>query len=267
MVPYKIKREYAPTIYNVAKRVYDKEIKLVKGQDELNYKCNGMNESSAADFIYSFKKMLEGKMHQRTINSDIRDYMLECIYKEYGREKLRIALGAFMKHIEYYEDIKEGTQIKDRQLYEKYQILLDEQNEKEQECVLKIFENRESKAAIIERLKNYETKESQLIEINGLSFSRDNTIIALLKKLRDFKCQICGVSIKKSDGSFYIEGAHIIPKYKGGKESIENILILCPNHHKEFDFGKPKILEHNEDEVKFNLNDKEYNIILKLPEV
>ncbi|MBU0559050.1 MAG: HNH endonuclease [Bacteroidetes bacterium] len=49
----------------------------------------------------------------------------------------------------------------------------------------------------------------------------------------------------KKNGDFYIEAAHIKPKHKKSKETPENILILCPNHHKEFDFGRRIIREHN----------------------
>ncbi len=64
------------------------------------------------------------------------------------------------------------------------------------------------------------------------------------------------------NGSFYIEAAHIKPKHKKGRETPDNILILCPNHHKEFDFGNLKIEKHAKDEIVFQLNSKRYNIDL-----
>ena len=51
------------------------------------------------------------------------------------------------------------------------------------------------------------------------------------------------VSYTHLDGSFYIEAAHIKPKSQQGTETPDNILILCPNHHKEFDLGKREIIE------------------------
>ena len=35
--------------------------------------------------------MLDGELHTRGINTDLRDYYLSQIYKDYGAEKLRIA--------------------------------------------------------------------------------------------------------------------------------------------------------------------------------
>jgi len=53
---------------------------------------------------------------------------------------------------------------------------------------------------------------------------------------KEYKCEICGFSD-------YVEIHHIIPKHKGGKNTLDNFLILCPNchslyHKKKFDFGK-----------------------------
>lgn len=82
--------------------------------------------------------------------------------------------------------------------------------------------------------------------------------------LADGKKQICGTQIPKADGTYYIEAAHITPKAQKGPELPENILILCPNHHKDFDYGKPVIIERDKEHIRFKLNGKEYNISLKL---
>jgi len=47
-------------------------------------------------------------------------------------------------------------------------------------------------------------------------------------------CDICG--------HIGVEMAHIIPKSKGGSDAVNNILFLCPNHHKAFDYD-PKLKE------------------------
>lgn len=44
------------------------------------------------------------------------------------------------------------------------------------------------------------------------------------------KCQICGW-----DGP--CDRAHIIPKSKGGTYKSNNVLILCPNCHRLYDYG------------------------------
>lgn len=68
---------------------------------------------------------------------------------------------------------------------------------------------------------------------------KDTKIISTLKKVADYKCQFpnCGHQIKKKSGGFYIEVAHIKGVAHGGQSVLGNLVVLCPNHHKEFDFG------------------------------
>mgnify|MGYP000569686996 CR=1 FL=1 len=71
-------------------------------------------------------------------------------------------------------------------------------------------------------------------------------------------------SILKADGTYYVEAAHIDPKRDKGKETLENILLLCPNHHKEFDLGKREILYRDDKSVSLKINGRTYNISLIL---
>ena len=77
--------------------------------------------------------------------------------------------------------------------------------------------------------KTYMTKEERK--------KRNEEIIKKLKIYYDFRCQICGWTSPKRRGGYYIEAAHIVPKAEDGDENPENLLILCPNHHKMFDTG------------------------------
>ena len=120
------------------------------------------------------------------------------------------------------------------------------------------------KNQIISDLNNLKETEPETIVVKQKTYKRDNKTIAQIKILRDFKCQICDTKIKKEKGGFYIEAAHIKPKNLKGRETPENILILCPNHHKEFDYGARKIIEHTKNFIRFNLNEKEYNLTLKI---
>ena len=115
---------------------------------------------------------------------------------------------------------------------------------------------------IRQELKSSNPRATEYEEINGIRFKRDIVTVTKLNNLREFKCQMCGTRIEKKDGTFYAEGAHIKPKREGCPETPDNILILCPNHHKEFDLGKREVLEHNSEYVRFLLNGKEYRISL-----
>ena len=94
----------------------------------------------------------------------------------------------------------------------------------------------------------------------GKQYKTDNKTKVMIKKLRGYKCQICGYGVPKKDGGRYVEAAHIQDKALKGPMRPYNILILCPNHHKEFDKGDRKIIEHTNDKIIFVLNKKKYQI-------
>ncbi|RLD55452.1 MAG: HNH endonuclease [Bacteroidetes bacterium] len=136
-------------------------------------------------------------------------------------------------------------------------------NEIEQQELISFFKNSD-KAKIINDLSNLKETETETVYVNQKTYKRDNKTIAQLKIIRDFKCQICETKITKKNGDFYIEAAHIKPKHKKGRETPDNILILCPNHHKEFDYGDRKIIQHSKEQIEFKLNGINHKIDLKI---
>lgn len=60
-----------------------------------------------------------------------------------------------------------------------------------------------------------------------------------LKLLYEDTCQICGAKINLLSNKSYSEGHHMQPLggVHQGVDIAENIIILCPNHHAEFDYG------------------------------
>jgi nitrite reductase/ring-hydroxylating ferredoxin subunit len=146
---------------------------------------------------------------------------------------------------------------------EEYDDSMNTDDNLEQEEIIKL-DKEVSKQDIIQDLRNVVPSLSEQVEYKGKRYKRDNKTIADLKIIRDFKCQICGVYILKKDGSYYIEAAHIIAKSSKGVETPDNILILCPNHHKEFDYGDKEIIHSDKEKVKFRMNGKLYSISLKI---
>ena len=45
-----------------------------------------------------------------------------------------------------------------------------------------------------------------------------------------YKCQVCGYDK-------FVNVCHIEPRFKGGSDTVENAIVLCPNHHAELDYG------------------------------
>ena len=147
-------------------------------------------------------------------------------------------------------------------------IIIDESerlvDEKEQEEIAEFYKNEKDRNELIAELEKNKNFEDGEVTVNVKKYKRNNKTIALIKLLRNFECQICNKYILKKDGSKYIEAAHINPKHKKGKEVEENIILLCPNHHKEFDYGSLNIIEHTKEIIVFELNDKNHTINLKI---
>lgn len=45
-----------------------------------------------------------------------------------------------------------------------------------------------------------------------------------------YKCQVCGYDK-------FVNVCHVEPRFKGGSDTVENAIVLCPNHHAELDYG------------------------------
>lgn len=105
----------------------------------------------------------------------------------------------------------------------------------------------------------YETKE-------GLYRLRkdNNTQKARVKKIEEYKCQVCGFYLeyrnKQGQKRFFIHAEHIKEKGNGGTEELENLWILCPNCHAKKTLGVIKIdpklkkVEENGKEIKITDN-------------
>jgi len=214
-------------------------------------------------------------------NDNSPKYEMFCIDKKRKKEDLQfnkipsslIKVGNFiffgktvpLSSINYYEILKtfdEMLPIYENVLTEFENTIFDK-DELEQNLLTNILRNK-SKNELINELFNDTDENDEKITIKGRVFKRNNSNITKIKILRGFHCQICGKTIIKRDDSKYIEAAHIKEKAKGGKELWNNIILLCPNHHKEFDIGLSETIEHSDKYIKFNIGENEYTISFEL---
>jgi hypothetical protein len=103
------------------------------------------------------------------------------------------------------------------------------------------------------------TRVTQLVQT---TIRNDTKIIKAVKEAAGFRCQFpgCGHQIKKRDGTNYIEVAHISPVKNDGKSILGNLVVLCPNHHKEFDYGERVITKQTDIELSGALNGNDFTI-------
>ncbi|NIB45134.1 hypothetical protein HBA55_36485 [Pseudomaricurvus alkylphenolicus] len=68
---------------------------------------------------------------------------------------------------------------------------------------------------------------------------RDSALSQRVKRLNNYECQICGLSIQVSKKRRYVEAHHIMPlgSPHNGPDVIENMICVCPNHHAMLDYG------------------------------
>ena len=73
----------------------------------------------------------------------------------------------------------------------------------------------------------------------GKRVQRDEKLVQEIKWLYNDTCQLCGDRRLQGDDIGYSYVHHIKPlaKQHGGPDVPENIIVLCPNHHDDFDNG------------------------------
>lgn len=64
------------------------------------------------------------------------------------------------------------------------------------------------------------------------AIKRNPEIPVILKKLYNHTCQVCGKSFEKTYGAAYSETHHIIWLSRGGVDHSNNLLVVCPDHHR-----------------------------------
>lgn len=68
-------------------------------------------------------------------------------------------------------------------------------------------------------------------------FIRDTDASQKLKELYENRCQICNYRLEIGPLAHYSEVHHIWPLHDGGDDDFSNMIVLCPTHHAEFDYG------------------------------
>jgi len=98
----------------------------------------------------------------------------------------------------------------------------------EQQELDRIYSNQDRETILNIILNSQNAPDNQREDVYGHRYKRENIKIAAIKRIRGFNCQICGWNMMQRNHQGYIEAAHIKPKYLGGTENPNNIILLCP---------------------------------------
>lgn len=90
-----------------------------------------------------------------------------------------------------------------------------------------------------------------------------------VKRLTNYKCLICEQlgenphSFKKTDGTYYIEAHHVVPvaKKKKGSLSINNLITVCANHHRQLHHGNSKVIVNGNKRFVFEIDGREIEVM------
>lgn len=53
------------------------------------------------------------------------------------------------------------------------------------------------------------------------------------------QCEYCSkAGFRMSNGSIYLETHHIVPLHQNGADNVQNVIALCPDHHREAHYGE-----------------------------
>ncbi|WP_303862065.1 MULTISPECIES: HNH endonuclease [Bacteria] len=138
--------------------------------------------------------------------------------------------------------------------------------EKEAERLFKGLTKEQKKARardiVRESINKSSNKKEAPYKISNVKRYERGQVGRAIKELYDFKCSIegCGFTFLKTNGEPYAEAHHLEQLSQGGWDHPQNIIVLCPNHHRQFHYADIKIKERTATTLKVTINGVEHVI-------
>jgi len=123
------------------------------------------------------------------------------------------------------------------------QILEDSQrliSEKEASDILNEIPKDQRLELLKDKLGEAASRGLSYVGFKGKRIKRNAALAEFIKLKNDYKCKACGFTFQKEDGLYYTEAAHIKRLSQSKLDVENNIIPLCPNHHKMLDLGNIK---------------------------
>lgn len=176
-----------------------------------------------------------GTLHYLGIRNEFKGifkkYKIEEVIERLQNEKDE-NFSAIVKALIRYKEYKVGTYI-----YKENTIKHEDYIKEFEKNVKSSKELDNDKRA--DRLK-YAPKKPRKINVISSNFLRNPDVVVEVLKRANGVCEYCkkpAPFIKKSDNTPYLEVHHIKPLSKGGEDTVENTVALCPNCHRKTHFG------------------------------
>mgnify|MGYP001608218378 CR=1 FL=1 len=224
----KITDQMSDRAYNVARAVYRGTMDKTSAIVELSTRA-GMNPGSGADYINNLRHMLKGELYHRTLNFYATSHFLKNIRSDFGEDALRSALSALKKHLDYYDSLGQGRQVKLRKLLEDYltSMQLDPIHPEEVG----------SDEPLIEGTKK---------QVTVNAFERNVTARRQCIAKYGYRCRVCAFDFGKVYGEIgrdFIHVHHLVELSAIGSEymidPVRDLRPVCPNCHAMLHKRKP----------------------------
>lgn len=106
-----------------------------------------------------------------------------------------------------------------------------------------LLQNRESALSHLDAIDDLDDRPPGVhhpprVQTSGTAFRRDPAIRDYVLRRADGRCEHCGSQgFLLLNGKHYLEAHHIISLGKEGPDSVDNVIALCPGHHREAHYG------------------------------
>ena len=226
---------------DIASKVYAKELTTANGKAILSEQF-GLNETSANDFIYDYKRLMEGKVFQRAMSAPAMRHFIEQIFAKHGILGLDNALASLRLHIDYYEGHYDTNMHSMRAVAEEFEYIKTSSDLAKIKISfdLAVAQSlRDTKADRLHRLSHAE-KTPREISVQTKVFVRNPDVVAEVLLRAAGICERCKHAApfcRVKDGTPYLEVHHKKLLANGGEDSVENAIALCPNCHRAVHYG------------------------------
>lgn len=189
-------------------------------------------------YLYSLKEKFDPnyKVNQAILNSNTTKTPIYVFIKN----KLELTLTGIFQCIEMVSesDGSKWFRLKKVNIYETTNPMTDEEYHKE--IYKNIKEAQKLTSNERKELLKLVNKKPETVQIITTGFKRDPNVVAEVLEQANGICNYCkneAPFLRATDGTPYLEVHHVIPLAKGGDDTVENAVALCPNCHRKAHFG------------------------------